>query len=159
MLKPKENLAMRTKSVSSAEGTKSQRQQEKEQQNSIMEKQQEEQQSQKVERRTFTAQEKCQAVLAIWSGSRTPGEICEEMGIAWAILSNWEERALSAMMEVFRPRRRAEEDRGPILSRRLMDLLEKKTQKLSGVAEVKDGSSRLESRLSSIEERIASSQS
>lgn len=81
----------------------------------------------RAQRRVFSAERKAEAVLAIWSGSRTATEVCEEMEIAWAMVSQWEERALRAMLEAFRPRRRPREERGPLLPGRLMDLLDKKS--------------------------------
>ncbi len=30
-----------------------------------------------------TAEEKCQAVLTLWTERRKPGEVCREMGVAW----------------------------------------------------------------------------
>ncbi len=41
-----------------------------------------------------TAQEKCQAVLSIWTERRKPGEVCREMGVAWGILKQWQDRAM-----------------------------------------------------------------
>jgi hypothetical protein len=81
----------------------------------------------RAERRTFGAQQKTEAVLSIWSGSRTPSEVCEEMEIAWAMLSSWEDRALKAMLDALRPRRRPQEERGPMLPSRLLDLLDRKS--------------------------------
>ena len=36
-----------------------------------------------------TAEEKCQAVLTLWTERRKPGEVCREMGVAWGILKQW----------------------------------------------------------------------
>jgi len=41
-----------------------------------------------------TAQEKCQAVLTLWTERRKPGEVCREMGVAWGVLQQWQDRAM-----------------------------------------------------------------
>ena len=73
-----------------------------------------------------TAQEKCQAVLALWTERRKPGEVCREMGVAWGILQQWQDRAMEGMLLALQPRVQVE--RGVALSPRLAVLLEKKSQ-------------------------------
>jgi len=73
-----------------------------------------------------TAQEKCQAVLSIWTERRKPGEVCREMGVAWGILKQWQDRAMEGMLVALQPRVQVE--RGVALSPRLAVLLEKKSQ-------------------------------
>ena len=34
-----------------------------------------------------TAEEKCRAVLSVWTERRKPGEVCRELGVAWSILN------------------------------------------------------------------------
>jgi hypothetical protein len=70
-----------------------------------------------------TAQEKCQAVLSLWTERRKPGEICREMGVAWGILKQWEDRAMEGMLMALQPRVPVE--RGVALSPRLAVLLKK----------------------------------
>jgi hypothetical protein len=38
-------------------------------------------------------------VLSIWSERRRPREVCQELGISPAVLSDWEKRALAAMLK------------------------------------------------------------
>jgi hypothetical protein len=73
-----------------------------------------------------TAREKCQAVLALWTERRKPGEVCREMGVAWGVLQQWEDRAMEGMLMALQPRVQVE--RGVALSPRLAVLLEKKSQ-------------------------------
>jgi len=73
-----------------------------------------------------TAQEKCRAVLALWTERRKPGEVCREMGVAWGVLQQWQDRAMEGMLLALQPRVQVE--RGVALSPRLAVLLEKKSQ-------------------------------
>jgi hypothetical protein len=73
-----------------------------------------------------TAREKCQAVLTLWTERRKPGEVCREMGVAWGVLQQWQDRAIDGMLLALQPRVRVE--RGVALSPRLAVLLEKKSQ-------------------------------
>ena len=73
-----------------------------------------------------TAQEKCQTVLSLWTERRKPGEVCREMGVAWGVLKQWQDRAMEGMLLALQPRVQVE--RGVALSPRLAVLLEKKGQ-------------------------------
>jgi len=73
-----------------------------------------------------TAQEKCQAVLSLWTERRKPGEVCRELGVAWGILKQWQDRAMEGMLLALQPRVQVE--KGVALSPRLAVLLEKKSQ-------------------------------
>jgi hypothetical protein len=73
-----------------------------------------------------TAQEKCQAVLTLWTERRKPGEVCREMGVAWGVLQQWQDRAMEGMLLALQPRVQVE--RRVALSPRLAVLLEKKSQ-------------------------------
>ena len=73
-----------------------------------------------------TAQEKCRAVLSLWTERRKPGEVCRELGVAWGILKQWQDRAMEGMLLALQPRVQVE--RGVALSPRLAVLLEEKSQ-------------------------------
>jgi len=73
-----------------------------------------------------TAAEKCQAVLSVWTERRKPGEVCRELGVAWGILQQWQDRAMEGMLMALQPRVQAK--REVALSPRLLVLLEKKSQ-------------------------------
>ena len=72
------------------------------------------------------AEEKCQAVLTLWTERRKPGEICRELGVAWGVLQQWQDRAMEGMLVALQPRVQVE--RGVALSPRLAVLLEKKSR-------------------------------
>jgi transposase-like protein len=73
---------------------------------------------------SFTAQQKVEAVLSVWSERRGPSEVCREMGVAWTILNQWQERALEGMLQALESR--VNLDKGPALSTRLRQMLQKK---------------------------------
>jgi transposase-like protein len=73
-----------------------------------------------------TAEEKCQAVLTLWTERRKPGEVCREMGVAWGVLQQWQDRAMEGMLLALQPRVPVE--RGVAWGPRLAVLLEKKSQ-------------------------------
>ena len=70
-----------------------------------------------------TAEERCQAVLTLWTERRKAGEICREMGVAWGILKQWQDRAMEGMLLALQPRVQVE--RGVALSPRLAVLLKR----------------------------------
>jgi len=73
-----------------------------------------------------TAEEKCQAVLTLWTERGKPGEVCREMGVTWGILQQWQDRAMEGMLLALQPRVQVE--RGVALNPRLAVLLEKKSR-------------------------------
>ena len=70
-----------------------------------------------------TPEEKCRAVLLVWTERRKPGEVCRELGVAWGILKQWQDRAMEGMLLALQPRVQVE--RGVALSPRLVVLLKK----------------------------------
>lgn len=81
-------------------------------------------------RRQFTAQEKCQAVLSLWSMNRSANAICREMAIQRPQLERWEEAALSGMMHALEEHRRAPENQPDKLPKHLEELLSRSAAKL-----------------------------
>jgi len=73
-----------------------------------------------------TAKEKCRAVLSVWTERRKPGEVCRELGVAWSILNQWQERAMEGMLVALQPR--AAVDKAVALNSRLAVLLERKSK-------------------------------
>jgi len=92
-----------------------------------------------------TAQERCRAVLAVWTERRKPGEVCREIGVTLGVLTQWQERAIEGMLEALESRPKPIEE-GMALSRRLAVLLEKKSQVRS---------TRLERRLTRLQEGLS----
>jgi len=78
----------------------------------------------KVERSGHPAEQKCRAVLSVWTERRKPGEICRELGISWSRLIRWQEQALGGMLLALEPRVPVE--KGVALNPRLAVLLERK---------------------------------
>jgi transposase-like protein len=74
----------------------------------------------------YTAEEKCRAVLSVWTERRKPGEVCRELGVAWSLLSQWEERAMEGMLLALQPRVPLE--KGVALNPRLAVLLEQRSK-------------------------------
>lgn len=84
----------------------------------------------KRERRAYSAREKCQAVLALWTGRRRPSELCRDLNIPSNLLSGWQERAMEGMLRALEPRTRRQEERGPMLAPPMEKLLERKLERL-----------------------------
>jgi len=82
-------------------------------------------------RRQFPAQEKCRAILAVWSGRRSQGEICRELEINWGVLRHWQEKAMCAILQALEPKEEKKTERPPALDPKLQTLLEKKAGKLA----------------------------
>jgi transposase-like protein len=73
-----------------------------------------------------TAEEKCRAVLLVWTERRKLGEVCRELGVTWTVLSQWQARAMEGMLLALQPRVPVE--KGVALSPRLAVLLEHKSK-------------------------------
>ena len=73
-----------------------------------------------------TVEEKCRAVLSVWTERRKPGEVCQELGVAWSVLSQWQERAMEGMLLALQPRVSVE--KGVALNPRLAVLLERRSK-------------------------------
>src|SRR5512143_1420302 len=75
-----------------------------------------------------TAEEKCRAVLSVWTERRKPGEVCRELGVAWSLLNQWQERAMEGMLLALQPRIPVME-KTVALNSRLAVLLERKSKR------------------------------
>jgi len=94
----------------------------------------------KRERKVYSAQEKCQAVLSMWTQSRKPVAISKEMGISWTLLNNWQVAAMGGILSALSPRSETEPKTPPLPPKlqklletqmvRKQDKLEKRLQKL-----------------------------
>jgi transposase-like protein len=76
---------------------------------------------------SHTAEEKCRAVLSVWTERRKPGEVCREWGVAWSLLNQWQERAMEGMLLALQPRTPVTE-KTVALNSRLAVLLERKSK-------------------------------
>ena len=92
----------------------------------------------------YNAQQRAQAVLSIWTERRRPAEACQELAIHPAVLSHWEKRALTAMLQALEsPPRLAP---GPALSPKLERLLARQALQQKGRM------AKLEKRLAKLQE-------
>jgi len=73
-----------------------------------------------------TAEEKCRAVLSVWTERRKPGEVCRELGVVWSVLNQWQERAMEGMLLALEPRVAVR--KAVALNSRLALLLERKSK-------------------------------
>ena len=73
-----------------------------------------------------TAEEKCRAVLSVWTERRKSGEVWRELGVTWTLLSQWQERAMEGMLLALQPRVAVE--KAVALNPRLAVLLERKSK-------------------------------
>jgi transposase-like protein len=105
-----------------------------------------------------TPEEKCRAVLLVWTERRKPGEVCRELGVDWGVLQQWQDRAMEGMLLALQPRLPVE--RGVALSPRLavllkrsqagvMKRLDKRLKKLQG-----DPKASLELREAAVEKKV-----
>ena len=81
----------------------------------------------------YSAQEKAQAVLAVWTERAKPAEVCREMSVNWMTFNHWQQRAMEGMLQALESR--VNLARGEVLSPRLQALLNRQrafnTQKLA----------------------------
>jgi transposase-like protein len=73
-----------------------------------------------------TAEQKCRAVLSVWTERRKIGEVCRELGVPWSLLNQWQDRAMEGMLLALQPRVPVE--KGVALNARLAVLLERKSK-------------------------------
>lgn len=106
----------------------------------------------KKTKRVFTAREKCEAVLSIWSERRKPAEVCRELDIPWQLLENWQTTAMKGMMSALDSRRTPDGQRPALVSPRMEKLLVKADA-------VVNRRSRAEARLASIQKTVEAKKS
>jgi hypothetical protein len=74
--------------------------------------------------RVCSARDKAQAVLALWSGRRSPSSLTKELNVPWAAINTWEKRALSGMLTALDPTWKQATAEQPSLPRRVEKLIE-----------------------------------
>ena len=70
----------------------------------------------------YSAAEKAQAVLAVWTERCKPAEVCRQMKVPWITFSHWQRRAMEGMLQALESR--VNLSRGEALSPRLQALLQ-----------------------------------
>jgi transposase-like protein len=74
--------------------------------------------------RSYSAKEKAEAVLALWSGRRNASTLMKEMEVPWGLLNSWEKRALTGMLTALDPTWKQPEETQPSLPARVEKLIE-----------------------------------
>ena len=77
--------------------------------------------SQRTPPLSYSAQEKVQAVLAVWTERCKAAEVCRQMKIPWITFNYWQQRAMEGMLQALESR--VNLARGEVLSPRLQTLL------------------------------------
>ena len=72
----------------------------------------------------YSAQEKAQAILRVWTERCKPVEVCRELKVNWATFEQWQHRAMEGMLQALEPR--VNLAKGQALSPRLQALLLKR---------------------------------
>lgn len=74
--------------------------------------------------RVYSAEEKAQAVLAVWTERARPGELCRKLSINPITFSQWQDRAMEGMLQALESRVNLSKGKG--LSPRLLNLLNRR---------------------------------
>lgn len=82
----------------------------------------------KTEQDRCGAAEKCRAVLAVWMERQKASVLCRELGVSAPLLSQWQDRAVSGMLDALEPRGTREGVEGPALPVQVKRLLDRKTR-------------------------------
>jgi transposase-like protein len=90
----------------------------------------------------YTALEKAQAVLAIWTERVKTAEVMKAMGVQYMTLQQWQERAMEGMLQALEPRVNLAD--GAALSPRIRALLDRRQQQV--------GKEKLSKRLAELQE-------
>ena len=90
----------------------------------------------------YTASEKAQAVLAIWTERVKMAEVMKAMGVQYMTLQQWQERAMEGMLQALEPRVNLTD--GAVLSPRIRALLDRRQQQV--------GKEKLTQRLAQLQE-------
>jgi transposase-like protein len=96
----------------------------------------------------FSAEEKAQAVLAVWTEKARSSEVCRQMSVNWITFNHWQQRAMEGMLQALESR--VNLAKGEALSPRLQSLLNKRqramttTQMSARLEKIQQGRSREE---------------
>lgn len=71
---------------------------------------------------SHSAQDKVQAVLAVWTERCKPAEVCRQLNINWVTFNQWQQRAMEGMLQALE--NRVNLTKGEALSPRLQALLQ-----------------------------------
>lgn len=91
--------------------------------------------NEKPQRRKWTptplhsAQDKVQAVLAVWTERCKPVDVCRQLNVNWITFNQWQQRAMEGMLQALESR--VNLARGEALSPRLQLLLQQRQRTIS----------------------------
>lgn len=74
----------------------------------------------------YGVEQKCRVVLSVWTERRKATEVMKELGLSPTLFWQWQDRALSGMLDALTPRNGAEGTTGPALPEAVKRLLERK---------------------------------
>ncbi len=94
---------------------------------------------------SHSAQDKAQAVLAVWTERCKPADVCRQMGVRYPSLHQWQLRAMEGMLQALENRVNLKEGRA--LSPKLQALLARQSRG--------ELSSRLQSKLEQAQSKLA----
>lgn len=77
----------------------------------------------------ISAQDKTQAVLAVWTERCKPVDVCRQLQVNWITFNQWQSRALEGMLQALESRVNLAQ--GDVLSPRLRSLLQKQQRSSS----------------------------
>src|SRR5512146_3407419 len=72
----------------------------------------------------YSAQDKAQAILAVWTDRLKPVDVCRQMQINWITFHHWQSRAMEGMLQALESRVNLAQ--GQVLSPRLQQLLNRR---------------------------------
>jgi hypothetical protein len=78
---------------------------------------------------SYSAQEKAQAILTLWTERCKPVDLCRQMRVNWITLQQWQQRAMEGMLQALQSR--VNLSQGGALSPRLQNLLQKQNRAVS----------------------------
>lgn len=74
----------------------------------------------------YTPTQKCRAVLMVWTEQQKASAVCRQLGLNPSVFSQWQDRAISGMLDALETRSSREGTDGPALSVTLKRLLDRK---------------------------------
>jgi len=76
-----------------------------------------------------SAQDKVQAVLAVWTERCKPADVCRQLNINWITFQQWQQRAMEGMLQALE--NRVNLSKGEVLSPRLQTLLQNRQRSVA----------------------------
>ena len=78
---------------------------------------------------SYSAQEKAQAILRVWTERCKPSDVCRELKVNWVTFTQWQQRAMEGMLQALEPR--VNLAKGQALNPRLQALLLKRQTRIT----------------------------